>query len=67
MDWRIGIMAIFIPRDFWVLDWEKQAIVDYCKDRLEEGYRRLTCKMIDEDIAAVSPSAVYRMKSLRVK
>ncbi|RKY48416.1 MAG: IS3 family transposase [Candidatus Neomarinimicrobiota bacterium] len=50
-----------IPRDFWVLDWEKQAIVNYCKDRIEEGYRRLTYKMIDEDIVAVSPSTVYRI------
>ena len=48
-------------RDFWVLESEKQTIVDYCKDRIEEGYRRLTYKMIDEDIAAVSPSTVYRI------
>lgn len=50
-----------IPRDFWILEHEKQAIVDYCKDHIEEGYRRLTYKMIDEDIAAVSPSTVYRI------
>ena len=52
-----------IPRDFWLLDWEKQAIIEYAKKHLSDGYRRLTFMMLDADIAAVSPSSVYRVLS----
>ena len=51
----------FIPRDFWLEDWEKEAIVDYYIRNPFEGYRRLTYMMMDEDIVAVSPSSVYRV------
>lgn len=51
----------WIPRDFWLADWEKQAIIAYYHDHLLEGYRRLTYMMIDDDIVAVSPSSVYRV------
>ncbi len=51
----------WIPRDFWLVDWEKQGIVDYYKDHPLEGYRRLCCMMMDADIVAVSPSSVYRV------
>lgn len=50
-----------MPRDFWLTDGEKQAIVDYYKDHPLEGYRRLCYMMMDEDIVAVSPSSVYRV------
>lgn len=50
-----------IPRYFWIPEAERQRIIDYCRTRTEEGYRRLTYKMIDEDIAALSPSTVYRI------
>ena len=50
-----------IPRDFWLDDWEKQAIIAYYLDHPLDGYRRLTYMMIDEDIVAVSPSSVYRV------
>lgn len=49
------------PRYWWIMDSEKEAIVDYCRQRVDEGYRRLTYMMIDENIAAVSPSSVYRI------
>lgn len=49
-----------IPRDFWLLDWEREAIVDYFIDNPTEGYRRLTYMMMDGDLVAVSPSTVYR-------
>jgi hypothetical protein len=32
----------FIPRDFWLENWEKEAIVDYFIQHPFEGYRRLT-------------------------
>lgn len=51
----------WIPRDFWLTDWEKQAIVDYFLDHPGQGYRRLTYMMIDEDVVAVSPSSTYRV------
>ena len=53
----------WIPRDFWLTDFERQAIIDYYDDNPLEGYRRLCYMMIDDDIAAVSPSSVYRVLS----
>ena len=53
----------WIPRDFWLTDSERQAIIDYYNDNPLEGYRRLCYMMIDADIAAVSPSSVYRVLS----
>ena len=52
-----------IPRDFWLEDWEKQAIVDFHLEHPLEGYRRLTFMMLDHDVVAVSPSSVYRVLS----
>ena len=52
-----------IPRDFWLEDWEKQAVVDFHLEHPQEGYRRLTFMMLDRDIVAVSPSSVYRVLS----
>jgi transposase InsO family protein len=50
-----------IPKSNWLLDWEKQAIIFYAKNQTGEGYRRLTYMMLDDNIVAVSPSAVYRV------
>jgi len=50
-----------IPRDHWLDDWEKQAIVDYHEQHPLDGYRRLTYMMMDDDVVAVSPSSVYRV------
>jgi putative transposase len=50
-----------IPRDFWLEKHEKQAIVDFHDRNPLEGYRRLTFMMLDADVAAVSPSSVYRV------
>lgn len=51
----------WIRRDFWLEDWEKQAIIAYYLEHPLAGYRRLTYMMIDDDIVAVSPSSVYRV------
>jgi putative transposase len=51
----------WIPRDNWLEEWEKKAILDYYVLHSDEGYRRLTFVMLDEDIVAVSPSSVYRV------
>ena len=50
-----------VPRDWWLDDWEKQAIVDYHDRHPLEGYRRLTFMMLDDDVVAVSPASVYRV------
>ena len=52
-----------IPRDFWLEDWEKQAIVALHLNNPLEGYRRLTFMMLDRDIVAVSPASVWRVLS----
>jgi putative transposase len=51
----------WIPRDWWLEDWEKQAIIDFHDQNPLEGYRRLTFMMLDADVVAVSPSSVYRV------
>ena len=52
-----------IPRDFWLEDWERQAIIRFCLDNPLEGYRRLTFMMLDRDIVAVSPASTWRVLS----
>jgi putative transposase len=51
------------PRDFWLLPWEKQAILDYQADFPDVGYRRMAYQMLDEHVVAVSPASVYRVLS----
>jgi putative transposase len=50
-----------VPRDWWLEDWEKQAILDFHDRHPREGYRRLTFMMLDDDVVAVSPSSTYRV------
>ena len=45
-----------VPRDHWLEEWEKQAILDYERQYPLEGYRRLTFMMLDDDVAAASPA-----------
>ncbi len=56
-----------IPRDWWIEDWEKQAIIDFHDKNPLEGYRRLTFMMLDKDIVAVSPSTAYRVLKRAVR
>ena len=48
----------WVPRHFWLEEWEKQAIINFHWKNPLEGYRRLTFMMLDDDIVAVSPSSV---------
>jgi len=41
-----------VPRDHWLLEEEKEAILQYEREHPLEGYRRLTFMMLDEDVAA---------------
>jgi putative transposase len=53
----------WVPRDHWLTDEEKQAIIAFHDKHPLEGYRRLTFMMIDQDVAAASASSVYRVLS----
>lgn len=50
-----------VPRDHWLEQWEKKAILDFHQEYPLEGYRRLTFMMLDRDLVAVSPSSTYRV------
>ena len=65
-DWRDRYGQVnehngWVPRDFWLEQWEKDAIVDFHLKNPLEGYRRLTFMMLDQDVVAVSPSSVWRV------
>ena len=52
-----------IPRDFWLEEWERQAIIGFYHNNPLEGYRRLTFMMLDQDVVAVSPASTWRVLS----
>ena len=51
----------WIPRDHWLEDWEKQAIIAYAGEHPLDGCRRMTFGMIDKNVVCASPSSVYRV------
>ncbi len=51
----------WIPRDFWLELWEKEAIIAFYLKNPLEGYRRLTFMMLDAGVVAVSPASVWRV------
>lgn len=51
----------WVPRDHWIEDAERDAILDFHEKHPLEGYRRLAFMMIDHDVVYVSPSTVYRV------
>lgn len=51
----------WIPRDHWLTEVEKRAIVDFHECHPLDGYRRLTFRMLDADVVAASPASVYRV------
>lgn len=52
-----------VPRDTWIEDWEREAILAFQAKNPLEGYRRLTFMMLDADVVAVSPTTVWRVLS----
>ncbi len=65
-DWKkrygkVNLHNSWIPRDFWLEDWEKRAIIDFFADHTTDGYRRATFMMLDSNIVAVAPATVYRV------
>jgi putative transposase len=53
----------WIPRDHWIDDGEREAIIKFHHEFPLEGYRRLTFMMLDRDVVAVSPATVWRVLS----
>ena len=65
-DWRQRYGRVnehngWIPRDFWLEPWEKEAIIGFHLKNPLEGYRRLTFMMLDAGVVAVSPASVWRV------
>ncbi len=59
-DWRDRYGRVnehngWIPRDFWLQPWEKQAIIGFHLEHPLEGYRRLTFMMVDADSRGGQP------------
>jgi putative transposase len=50
-----------VPRDHWLEDWERRAILDFEGNYPLEGYRRLTFMMNDAEVVAAAPATVYRV------
>lgn len=51
------------PSGHLILPEEKQEIINFYLSQPKEGYRRCAYQLIDNDIAYVSPSSVYRVLS----
>ncbi len=65
-DWRQRYGCVnehngWVPRDFWLEPWEKEAIIRFHLQNPLEGYRRLTFMMLDADVVAVGPASVWRV------
>jgi transposase InsO family protein len=50
-----------IPREHWTTPDEEAAIISYCGDRIELGYRTLCWQMVDLNIVFVCPATVYNV------
>lgn len=50
-----------IPRDHWLEDGERDAIIMFHDTHPLNGYRRLAFMMLDANVVAVSPTTVYRI------
>lgn len=50
-----------IPRDFWLEDSEREAIIKFHSQHPLNGYRRLAFMMLDANLVCASPSTVYRV------
>ena len=52
-----------MPRDYWLQEWERRKIIEFFQQHSDEGYRRVSYLMLDQDIVAVSPATTYRVLS----
>ncbi len=56
-----NVPRVSTPKSHYLLEWEKERIIEYKKAHPEIGYRRLAFMMLDEDVVAAAPSTVYRV------
>ena len=49
------------PRDHWLEEWEKEAIIEFGRTSRLDGYRRCAFMMMDESVVAASPATVCRV------
>jgi len=52
-----------MPKQHWLLQWEKEAILNFHSLHPLDGYRRLSFMMLDLEVVAVSSASVYRVLS----
>jgi transposase InsO family protein len=50
-----------VPKEGWLMDWEKEAIIAFHHEHPGQGYRRLAWMMVDADVVAASPTSVWRV------
>jgi transposase InsO family protein len=50
-----------VPKDGWLMGWERAAIIGFYRDHPGEGYRRLAWMMVDADVVAASATSVWRV------
>jgi putative transposase len=62
--WRKRVAGVHhksVPKGHWLLEREREAIIQFAGLNSEDGYRLLAYKMLDEGVVAASPSSVYRV------
>jgi transposase InsO family protein len=65
-DWRSRFGKVnehnaWVPRDHWLTDDEIARICNFARAHPDEGYRRMTFLMLDQDVVACSPASTYRV------
>jgi transposase InsO family protein len=50
-----------VPKEGWLMEWEKEATIAFHLDHPDQGYRRLAWMMVDADVVAASPTSVWRV------
>ena len=65
-DWRTRFGKVnehnaWVPRDHWLTEDEIMRICNFARSHPDEGYRRMTFLMLDQDVVACSPASVYRV------
>jgi putative transposase len=50
-----------VPRDHWLTEDESARICNFARAHPDEGYRRMTFLMLDQDVVACSPASTYRV------
>lgn len=65
-DWRSRFGKVnehnaWVPRDHWLTEDEIMRICNFARTHPDEGYRRMTFLMLDQDVVACSPASTYRV------